>query len=295
MSKEVWGDGRMLLERPLSEALHRYAAQLAGMLAIALSFAGILAIALLIEHILGASRPMPSPRSATSADFIRVTLAVLLSLAAGALSGYSMSRLITRIRAYRRHEPSPYERALASAVESLDLSIDAYNQGAYQESTRHAIKSLQTFRSMDNIGGQAEASYVLGLAYLQKGDVINATLLTSDSLRHHKEIRDERGVARALSLFGDIAYAEDRFEEANNYYRRALSQKEWGRDYWDIVATALNRADVLDELDRHGEASELRTWAWGLMQKQVTSEAPRRRAPLVGHYTSTTRDAVHAG
>ena len=124
-----------------------------------------------------------------------------------------------------------------------------------------------------------------------------AQTCASSALQQYESVDDEAGTALALALLGDIAREDERFAEAEDYYRRSFMKMQWGRDYWLIVATLINQAIVLDELGRHDDAEQVRAQARRLIDPPKAQATPRKHAPvpIVGHHSPLLRETVRVG
>jgi len=152
-------------------------------------------------------------------------------------------------------------------------------------------------QSLNEVRGVAEANVVLGSVYLRVENRRRAQTCASSALQQYESVNDEAGIALALALLGDIAREDERFAEAEGYYRRSFTKMEWGRDYWLIVATLINQATVLDELGRHGDAEQVRAQARRLIDPPKAQDTPRKHAPvpIVGHHSPLLRETVRVG
>lgn len=280
----------MLLERPLSDALRLYALQLAGIGAIALAFMGLFLLTLFVEHVV-----LPSQSAAHGTQLgvpTVVIIAVVVGLASAALGGF-VATGVTRRRAEPVSTEQTIERPLSEAAHHLSAAFDAYNSETYEDAVRHGLASLHRFQEMGDIAGLADADRVVGWAHLQLDHVAQAESHALSSMGHFEAVQDEQGTAYALTLLGDIALAQDEFAEAEKYYQQAFMHMEWSRDFWQIIVTALNRANAMDGLGRSSDAMHLRAWARHLIEKPATiPEAPRTQAHLVARPALSMRHAL---
>lgn len=283
-------DGRMLLERPLSEALRLYALQLAGVGAIALASMGLFLLTLLIEHV---ALPVQSAAHGTRIGTPTIVIiGVIVGLASAVLGGF-VAVGVARRRPERISTEQPIEQPFSEAAHHLSTAFDAYNSETYEDAVRHGLVSLHRFQEMGDIAGLADADRVLGWAHLQLDHVAQAEFHALSSLGHFEAVQDEQGIADALTLLGDIALAQDKFAEAEKYYQQAFIHMEWSRDFWQIIVTAFNRANAMDGLGRSSDAMRLRAWARHLIEKPATiPEAPRKQAHLVARPTLSMRHAL---
>lgn len=290
MLKASPNDGRMLLERPLSEALRLYALQLTGIGAIALAFMALFLLTLFVEHVV---LPAQSAAHGTQLGVPTVVIiAVVVSLASAALGGF-VATGVTRRRAEPVSTEQTIERPLSEAAHHLSAAFDAYNSETYEDAVRHGLASLHRFQEMGDIAGLADADRVLGWAHLQLDHFAQAESHALSSLGHFEAVQDEQGTAYALTLLGDIALAQDKFAEAEKYYQQASMHMEWSRDFWQIIVTSLNRANAMDGLGRSSDAMRLRTWARHLIEKPATiPEVPRTQAHLVARPALSMRHAL---
>jgi len=290
-------DDRMLLERPLPQALRLYALQLAGMGLIMLFCAGLFLATLVIIHItLPAHLPAHGARLDTASIVI---ILVIVSVASSILGAFVTTRVTRRqvasVPATKIVEQPPDEAAI-----HLSAAFNAFNNGDYQEAVAHGLASLNRFEEKETAGvvgladaiGLADANRVLGWAYLQLDNVAEAESAASDSLRYFRVVQDEPGTASALALLGDIALAQKKFVEAEKYYQQATTRMEWSRDFWQIVTTALNRAAAMDGLGRPADAQQLRAWALHLFERPTLQDAPQKQTSGVARPALRMRHAM---
>ncbi len=282
-------DDRMLLERPLPEALSLYIVQVAGIFIIALIFIGLFIVAFSIER---------ATRAISSSNPIGPTggsVPVILSFIAGTASALLVgAAILFRARTMRLGKDTG-EQDASDAIRHLDAAINAYNEENFAGAEHQGMASLNAFQHLGVIKGIAEASMVLGTTFLQVKSLDSAYVYASGSLRHYEAINDEGGMARALSLLGDIAQIEERFAQAEEYYRDSLTHMRWSDNNWDIITTMLNRAIVLDALGRSATADELRASAWNIIQNETKRGTPRKHVPLATHHASIIRKPIKVG
>ncbi len=283
-------DGRMLLERPLPDALRLYALQLAGIGAIALAFMGLFLLTLLIEHV-----ALPAQSIAHDARIGTPTIVisgVIVGLASAVLGGF-VAMGVARRRTEGVATEQAIEQPLSEAAHHLSAAFDAYNNEIYEDAAHHGLISLHGFQEMEDIAGLADADRLLGWVHFQLHHFAQAKSHALSSAGRFEAVQDEQGLAYALTLLGDIALAQDKFVEAEKYYQQAFMHMEWSRDFWQIIVTALNRANALDGLGQSSDAMHLRTWARHLIEKPATiPEVPRTQAHLVARPTLSMLHAL---
>jgi len=185
------------------------------------------------------------------------------------------------------------KRRASNAIRYLDAAINAYNEQDFDEAKRRGQASLTAFERLGDPAGIAEANMVLGSTFLQMEDYNLA--YASSGFRQYTAAADEGRTGRALSLLGDIALTEEKFAEAEEYYRESLTHMRWSHDNWDIVTTTLNRADALEALGQPSAADDLRQKARGIIRREIEQGTPRKRVPLAPRHASISRDPVKAG
>ncbi len=283
-------DKRMLLERPLKEAVRLYAVQIAGIFVIALAFVGIFACALVIERPPISTHHVFQGQAVESWALVVVTVALTLGTGAlGFAGGTVMGGITDRISGGAKRRAN--RDLILYANNDLDIAIDAFNREDLDLAKHFAIASLHKFEVLGEQGGLAEAHRILGATYLQMNDLERAYSHAETSL-HYYEGSDAEGAGYALGLLGDIAQTDEKFEQAETYYRQAITQMKWSRDsYWEIVSTMLNLVIVLDALHRADESDRLRAQIWKLIEQPAQDASPMR-APFIARHAFSTIEPV---
>ncbi len=287
-------DGRMLLERPIREALRLYAFQLAGLLIIVNFFVCIFAVVFCVERlgIVAHDYTVYSTSTSSSPAWLIGAIGLLLIVVSLAAMVRASQRIMQLFRTAELAADDGKRRA-SNAIRYLDAAINAYNEQDFDEAKRRGQASLTAFERLGDPAGIAEANMVLGSTFLQMEDYNLA--YASSGFRQYTAAADEGRTGRALSLLGDIALAEEKFAEAEEYYRESLTHMRWSHDNWDIVTTTLNRADALEALGQPSAADDLRQKARGIIRREIEQGTPRKRVPLAPRHASISRDPVKAG
>lgn len=142
------------------------------------------------------------------------------------------------------------ERALATCREAgfvdligpvcFDLALSAMEGGRWDDAVGRLRQSLEYMEHAPAAGRDGEAvkcHLALATALLGAGDHAEARLVIQQSLERLQRTRSERGLAKALTLLGDVHESEGRSPEATAQWRRARRVARGAGEY-DVVLEA---------------------------------------------------------
>lgn len=140
----------------------------------------------------------------------------------------------------------------------------AWRRGAFEEAEPLFRESLELWRDIDDVDGEANALHGLARAALNLGDSESAMRSGSESLGLQQEVGNRQGVAAAINTLGEIARFQGDYEEAERRYLESLRIYEEIGDTAATISvkhnlgyTALGRADVKTAEVRFVEAMVL--------------------------------------
>jgi tetratricopeptide (TPR) repeat protein len=125
----------------------------------------------------------------------------------------------------------------------------------FEMAEKYVSRAMDTYQSLGDIYGQAEAVHLHGLIEMQRGNYEGAGVLFDESLR-----LDE--VAGARMLFrgeydrhmGFVLYFKGKSEESSLYFRRSAEARETAGATDPLVFANITLASVLNELGNDEEA-----------------------------------------
>ncbi len=277
-------DDRLLLERPLGDAARLYAAQIAGLLLLAVGGGILLLATLAIEQV---TRLTPhGPLSARIAPTAEGILPLVIGLVAGVGLG-TMWSVVT----YRRERA---RRMRADALDALDTAVELYNEDDYERAAALAGRSLSLFTRLRDAAGVAEARLILGNAERGMGDDARAEALARDSLSHFRALGDTRGIAEALTLLGDIDYARGDLDSAYRLYRSSLDAYRSAGDDWEVIRTLGMLASIARALGREDDSRTFMAEAVASVERQAPTKDTRKRLSYPSH-TLSAHVTIKAG
>ncbi len=133
----------------------------------------------------------------------------------------------------------------------------AWEQGDHASARASHEESLRLHRQMGNEPGIALSLNNLGLVALYEGDYASATALYEESLMLWRELGDKKGTASSLHNLGLVALYQGDYARAEVFFEESLSLSRELGDKW-VVATALNNLGLMAlHQGDHERASEL--------------------------------------
>jgi serine/threonine protein kinase/predicted ATPase/Flp pilus assembly protein TadD len=168
------------------------------------------------------------------------------------LNDYGMAReLLQKGMIISQHVNAPAETAL-----SLNsLGNIAYRLGETEEAKLHYAESMAIFQSLDDPWGTAVAKNSLGVVIHELGG--QAGHLFEDSLEIFKSLGDRWGMANSLSRLGTVAYAQGRYEEAEQFFEESLAIYAELADQYGIARSLDNLGRLAYATGNYPEARRL--------------------------------------
>ena len=125
-----------------------------------------------------------------------------------------------------------------------NMGYISMNSGEVNLAKAHYKKSLQLFRKLKDVKGEATGLNNLGYIYQHIGDIDKAFMYYNKCLDVRERIGDHAGIAQSLNNIGFIYDDLGEVEKALNYYHESLSIQEKIGDEIGI-ATSLNNIGTL--------------------------------------------------
>ena len=162
---------------------------------------------------------------------------------------------------------------VAGEARSLhSLGESALQQGEFEEAERYHQGSLERFRELGDVAGEADSLSGLGDAALGRGELAEARQHHEVSLERYREIGDREREATSLGHLGNIAGETSDHEAALEYYAAAYDAFEEIGALREVLQTVKNLAAVNEELGDDEGAAE---WYTTGIERLTEPDVPR--------------------
>ena len=155
----------------------------------------------------------------------------------------------------------------AHALRTLGSTANPAGHDALAE--RAYAESLELFRELGDERQIATLELRLGYSALYRGDLEEARRLADASLEHHRANGNKRGESQALTLAGEIFYAEGDPERGLDLIARGAKLAEESGFSWWRARALRTMVDCTLELGRHRGC--------GALARRVTRALPKAR------------------
>ena len=147
----------------------------------------------------------------------------------------------------------------------------ALRRGEFDESEHYHQKSLDRYRELGDAAGEANSLFGLGNTALGRGEPDTARQHHEESLDRYREIGDREREARSLGLLGNVAGETGDHEAALDYYEAALDAFEETGALREVLQTVRNLAETNETLGNDEGAAEW--YATGIERLTETDES----------------------
>ncbi len=135
------------------------------------------------------------------------------------------------------------ENLNGAAICTEFIGTAAAIRGDYPQAQQHYRESLQLYRRVGDVYGEAGGLYCLGDIARITGDYAEAQRRFAASLEAYQSIHNQRGAAQAYNQLGNIARLLHEYGQAADYHRQSLwLRREIGEQ--DGVATSITNLGV---------------------------------------------------
>jgi transcriptional regulator with PAS, ATPase and Fis domain len=126
-------------------------------------------------------------------------------------------------------------------------AVTLYGLGRYSEAKVKAEKAYELFRNTSENSKVAEIQYILGLVYLDLGDLRSAENYIRDAIATHRRIGDQEEIVTCYNKIARIFFVRSQFGKAIEYLNEAreLSQKTGNFRMAAILSGNLGRIHTL--------------------------------------------------
>lgn len=142
------------------------------------------------------------------------------------LLGWSMAAALLASGGCGGPLPPPDPHNLAGAKDSLSRGNHWFGLGCYMEAERYFAEGLEFARLSDDVILIIRAQNSLGAAALARGETDAAAARLELALNSSRSLPDEPELDRILGNLGSLAFKLGRFDDAGDFWRRALESAE---------------------------------------------------------------------
>ena len=100
---------------------------------------------------------------------------------------------------------------------------EAYNNINPSDGEKHALRTIELARSIDDIPNQADGYRLLGISHVYRGNYEKAMTNFFEALKLSEFVNDKKGIAISLKNIGGIQYSLNQYEKALEYASRGLA------------------------------------------------------------------------
>jgi tetratricopeptide (TPR) repeat protein len=158
-------------------------------------------------------------------------------------------------RALRESREAEYEKGMADAALALGMAyFTLYNPG--DSALFYSIKALESYKTLDDILGEARACYTLAYTFSFKGQMDESERYSRKSLELFRKAGDKRGMINASSALAYIARRKGDLEEARELVEGAIEISRTIKDTLSLADALNNLGNIYMEMALFSPAIE---------------------------------------
>jgi predicted ATPase len=143
------------------------------------------------------------------------------------------------LRVLDGHPNAEQETRLLKLLGEANASL-----GEYEDAAEYYQQSLRLAQNANNVG--LEASIKAGIASLheQQGNLSEANIYATACFALYDRLNDQEGMAYSLELLGHIAYGQDDYRAARDFYERSRALYQLDDNQWGMTKDLNNLGNV---------------------------------------------------
>lgn len=158
------------------------------------------------------------------------------------------SLIIYSKQAFDLSEEINYENGQANALKFM--GIYAHLKSDFDDAINYYNRSLKLFNQLDNELEIGKLNLNLATTYNAKLDYVNGTTYALKSLNSFKKVNDLNGEARVLNLLGIVSHVQKNYKEALNYFKQYNNLATKVKDTKEIGSSFNNIGSTYERLDQ---------------------------------------------
>ncbi len=137
----------------------------------------------------------------------------------------------------------------------MDILFEiAFNHNDPSRMLSYAEKLVEVAKEKDDNRNIWRGSYLMGQAYVLKGDIDKAIEIYFDAIEHAQVNGFEDGLGEQYLTLADAYTANENHNNAISYYKKALEYLERGKEFINIAATLTNLGYAFYKMDSLSQA-----------------------------------------